>query len=145
MRTVIVLLGASALLSTGCSSDPAPVPAETSSTPSPRTVTLSVVAQAERAYGEDVGRFTLPPGTTELTVTTSCTTTDDGVSRPRVTFVIDTGTPGDAVLTSVQKCGGTENTASTSIGPDVPSTLTYRVTPSDPLGISWRLSVAAGS
>lgn len=145
MRTVIALLGASALLSAGCSSDPTPVPAETTSTPSPRSASLAVITQAERAYGEDVGQFTLPPGTTELNVTSSCTTTDDGVSRPRVTFVIDTGTPGEAVLRSVQRCGDTEITASTSIRPDVPSTLTYRVTPSDPLGISWKLSVAAGS
>jgi hypothetical protein len=144
MRAAGQVLAAGALLLGACSSAPSPEPETTSSAPSPQSVTLRVIAQAEIAYGDDVGQFTVPPGTTELTMSTSCTRTDDGVGRPRVTFKIDTGTPGDNVLTSVVNCGGSgESTVSLDLPPDAPSSLTYRVRPSNPLGISWSLSVAS--
>lgn len=146
MRSAAILLSACALLA-GCSSDPSPDPVEPSSAAPPRSVTLAGIADAQKAYGADGGRFTVPPGTTALTLSTSCTRMDKSVRRPRVTFVIDTGAAGagDDVLTNVATCGSGDTVGiSADLPPDAPSTLTYRVTPSDPLGISWTLSVAAG-
>ncbi|MCL8250610.1 hypothetical protein AERO_04375 [Aeromicrobium fastidiosum] len=94
--------------------------------------------------GDDSGTFTVPDGARQIELTATCEPVAVDVTQPRVSFVVDTGTMGDDVLTFESECASDGSVSSgTSLPDGTPDELTYRVTPSDPTRIAWSLTVTA--
>jgi hypothetical protein len=136
-RTLVVLAGVTVLA--GCASGASTVDEESPERPAKAARQLLDI---DDRTGEASGTFRVARGTTQIELTAFCKPVGRDVSRPRVSFVVDSGSPGDDVLTFESECATDSGVSSgTSLPEGTAGELTYRVTPSDSRNITWSLTV----